>query len=109
MMQEIYDLSRDEMEELSERLRHPSRQQLLRREEMMRALRAKSPAATDFRMQTEEFEELDLSFLQQPFCYRQTEVLADGFTSGVFLEFNGVGPSRSDVSYQNRDMDMTAA
>lgn len=106
-MQETYDLSREEMEALSERLRNPSREQLRRREEMMQELRKKILPGT--LPDTELFEELDLSFLQQPFDYRQVQMSREETSLHLCLKFNGMGAYQSDVSYSGQDTDMTAA
>ena len=106
-MQETYHLSREEMEALSEQLRNPSREQLRRREEMMQALREKVLPGAD--PDTEAFEELDLSFLQQPFDYRQVQMSQEEPSLHLCLKFNGMGDAPSDISYPGQDTDMTAA
>ncbi len=106
-MQETYHLSREEMEALSEQLRNPSREQLRRREEMMQALWSKILPGTH--PDTEFFEELDLSFLLQPFDYRQVQMSPEEPSLRLCLKFNGMGAYQSDVSYPGQDTDMTAA
>ena len=107
VMQETYDLSREEMEALSERLRNPSREQLLRRQELLRALRGQASVGAG--PDTETFEELDLSFLQRPFDYRQVQMSQEEPSLHLCLKLNGMDAYQSDVSYPGQDTDMTAA
>lgn len=112
MIQEVYNISREAMESLQSRLRNPSREQALLREAMMRKLHAEIHSSFSGSTEISSFDNLDLSFLQEPqtntqFVYSQMHVSDRSPFFDIML--GDIFGNCVAQSYGNEDNTMAAA
>ena len=108
MIQEVYNISRDTMSSLLDQLRSPSREQVLKREALIKRLQAEIPTVISGDSEIDHFEDLDLSFLKDtPFSYSELAIPEDH--SSVHIAVNQPICNESETSYKNEIMIVTAA
>lgn len=112
MIQEVYNISREAMESLQNRLRNPSQERALMREAMMRKLRAEIHSSFRENAEVSQFDNLDLSFLQEPqvktqFVYSPMHVSNN--SAFVDISLRNISNGCSAQSYGDEDNAIAAA
>ena len=110
MMQDVYNISRDTMENLLNRLRHPSYENAVLRESIMQRLHSEIQSTSDGNSETVQFSNLDLSFLASPqvnapFSYSAVQI--SEAPSALDIPVKQI--PRTEISYRNEYSPSTAA